>query len=174
MAGAELTGEYAGKIDDIGRLSIPRQLREVVEGSELILLRGDESCLWLFPKEQWRLQKDQALSKNQSLLVRRRWNAQQTVELDKQGRIPIPLSLREYGKFSETRDCIIVGQDYFVEIWAKDRYDGYFQATGDDFKAVVEEQVFSPSGKDLGDGAGGPCSGSVGPGLGVSGAEGRG
>ena len=172
MAGIELSGESPAKLDDMGRISLPRQLREAVEKNELVLLRGEEPCLWLYTRDEWKLQKEEALRKTPSLLVRRRWNAQQPVELDKQGRILIPPTLREYARLS--KDCIVVGQDYYIEVWAKERYNEYFEATGDDFKAVVEEQG-APLQREKSLGDGGNCAylGAAGADAGVSGPEGR-
>ena len=171
MTTVELSGESPAKLDDMGRISLPRQLREAVEKSELVLLRGEEPCLWLYAREEWKLQKEEALKKNPSLLVRRRWNAQQPVELDRQGRILIPPTLREYARLS--KDCIVAGQDYYIEIWAKERYNEYFAATGDDFKAVVEEQG-APLQRERGLGNGGNSAhpGVAGTDRGISGAEG--
>jgi len=137
VVNVELSGEYGVKLDDMGRISLPRQLRDALENAELVLLRGEQPCLWLYTLGEWRAQKDKAIKANPSLHVRRRFNAKQDVELDKQGRVLVPPTLREYARLS--KECIVVGQDNYVELWAKDRYDEYIDATGEDFRAAWEE-----------------------------------
>ena len=169
MLSGELSGEYGVKLDDMGRISLPRQLRDIVEKSEMVLLRGEQPCLWLYTKEQWKTQKEKALRKTPTIHVRRRWNAQQSVEMDKQGRILIPPTLREYAKLC--KDCIVAGQDYYIEVWAKDRYDEYIQATSEEFTAACEGLELEE--EELGDGGNSAYSGAAGADLGVSGTDGE-
>ncbi|MCL2600700.1 MAG: hypothetical protein FWD88_05925 [Treponema sp.] len=172
MLNGELSGETGVKLDDMGRIGLPRQLRDAVGTSELVLLRGEQPCLWLYTVEEWRRRKEAAIRKSPSILVRRRWNAQQSVELDKQGRILIPPSLRKHARLA--KDCIVVGQDDYIEIWAEDSYVAYFEATADDFISSCGEQgeLLAREG-DLGDGGNSAYSGAAGAGPGVPGPEGR-
>jgi len=172
MLDCELSGEHGVKLDDMSRISLPRQLRDIVEKSQMVLLRGEQPCLWLYTVEQWKFKKEKAIINNPSLLVRRRFNAKQAVEMDKQGRILIPSTLREYAKLS--KDCIVVGQDDYIEIWAKDRYDEYIEATGEDFK-VAWEELSAPqlNERDLGNGGDRSFSGTAGTDIAVSGTEGQ-
>jgi len=170
MLSGELSGEYGVKLDDMGRVGLPRQLRDIVEKSEMVLLRGEQPCLWLYTKEQWKTQKEKALRKTPSIHVRRRWNAQQSVEIDKQGRILIPATLRKYAQLF--KDCIVVGQDYYIEVWASDRYDEYIQATSEGFMAACEGLELEEG--DFGDGGDSAHSGAAGADLGVPSPEGGG
>jgi MraZ protein len=135
----------------------------------MVLLRGEQPCLWLYTVEQWKLQKEEAIRANPSLFVRRRFNAKQDVEMDKQGRILVPPTLREYARLS--KDCIVVGQDHYIEIWAKDRYDEYIEATGEDFKAAWEELSAPQRGRDFANGSI-AHPGSAGADAGAAGPEG--
>jgi MraZ protein len=168
----ELSGEYGVKLDDMGRINLPRQLRDAVEKSELVLLRGGLPklpCLWLYSDEEWRRRKELAVKKA-SLSVLERLNAKVPVEMDKQGRILIPPTLRKYARLS--KDCILVGQDDRIVVWAEDRFDEYLEATGDGFTAdwreLSEQQL---KGKDFADD--GAYSSAAGTDLGVSGSEGQ-
>ncbi len=47
-----LLGEYEHAIDDKGRITIPAKLREGLEQG-LVVTRGIDRCLWLFPTAVW-------------------------------------------------------------------------------------------------------------------------
>ena len=47
-----LLGEYHHNIDDKGRLVIPSTYRDEL-GSEFIVTRGIEKCLYVYSKEEW-------------------------------------------------------------------------------------------------------------------------
>jgi len=171
----ELSGEYGVKLDDMGRIGVPRQLRESIEGGDLVLLRGEQPCLWLYTFDEWKRRKEIALRNDPGILVRRRWNAQQSVELDKQGRISVPLPMRRHAKLA--KDCMVVGQDYYIEIWAEDVYVDYFEATKDDFIASCE-RIGGARGDigeqgDSGDDGNSAHAGTAGTDAGVPGAAGE-
>jgi MraZ protein len=63
--------------------------------------------------------------------------SKQEIDIDKQGRIVIPPTLRDHAEL--VKDCIIFGQVEYVEIWAGDRYKAYLNASKDAFKAGLEE-----------------------------------
>ena len=47
-----LIGEYHHNIDDKGRLTLPAKFREEL-GTEVIVTRGLEECLFLYTKVEW-------------------------------------------------------------------------------------------------------------------------
>ena len=175
MQVGELSGEHGVKMDDMGRIGLPRSLREAVEASPLVLLRGGLPrlpCLWLYTEGEWRRRKEAAV-KNASLSVLERLNAKVEVEIDRQGRILIPPTMRKYARFS--KDCIVVGQDDRIVLWAEDRYDEYLEDTGEGFTADWNGlSVLQLKGKDLEDGGNGSHPGASGADAGVSGPEGSG
>jgi len=175
MANGELSGEYGVKLDDMGRIGLPRQLREAVEDSELVLVRGGLPrlpCLWLLTAEKWAEKKREA-AESASLSYLDRLNGKLPAGIDKQGRIVIQPTLRKYAKLS--KDCILVGQDDRIVVWAEDRYDEHLEADGENFVAEEKElRMLKLRGKGLGNGGDCAHSGAAGADAGASGPEGGG
>jgi len=171
----ELCGEYGAKIDEMSRLVLARPLRDAVDGSPLLLLRGGLPrlpCLWLYTEENWKRRKEAAV-RNASLSVLERLNAKMEVEIDKQGRILIPPSMKRYAKL--TKDCIVVGQDDRIVIWDEARYDEYLEDTGEGFTDEWNGlSVLQLKEKGFGDGRDNSYSGASGADSGVAGPEGSG
>jgi len=172
MTNGELSGECGPKLDDMGRISLPRQWRDIVEKSELVLIRGGRPrlpCLWLFTIESWKLRKGLAVE-NASLSVLERLNGKVDVEMDRQGRILIPPTLRKYAKL--VKDCMLVGQDDHIVVWAEECYDEHLELDGENFETENRElKVLRLRGMDLGDGGNGNSahSGASGADAGASG-----
>ncbi|MDH7483338.1 MAG: division/cell wall cluster transcriptional repressor MraZ [Spirochaetales bacterium] len=137
-----LTGEFRNTLDEKGRISLPARLRAELPGS-IVLTQGADTCLWLFPPQEWEdLSRKILASTNPfqttSRLVQRRILAPaQEVEIDKLGRISIPQSLREYAGLS--RECVILGIGRSIEIWDQHTYQKYLAENQDAFMAAAEE-----------------------------------
>jgi MraZ protein len=137
-----LTGEYNSTLDDKGRLSLPSRLRAVLAGNVQILTKGMDKCLWLYPPEEWNLIKQKvmdsttAFNSDSRSLRRRLIGPAQELEIDKAGRIAIPQTLREYAELN--RDCVVVGQLEYVEIWDAEEYRNNAQENEDKYQAASE------------------------------------
>jgi MraZ protein len=145
-----LNGEYKITLDDKGRLSLPSKIRSVLEDPVLMLTKGPDDCLWLYPMEEWnRLMEKVRLASTAfnaefRALRRRLVGSAQEVEIDKAGRIAIPQSLRKYAELEREspepgRDCIVLGQEDFVEIWNADRYRLYDEGSDGDVEIAYEK-----------------------------------
>jgi MraZ protein len=138
-----LTGEYRNSLDEKGRLLVPAKIRSAISGDQLILTRGVEKCLWLFPPAEWtkisqELMESTSLFQSRTRLIQRRIIAPaQEVEFDKSGRINIPPSLREYAELK--KDAVVLGIENYLEIWDESAYASYLSATEDDFQEAAEE-----------------------------------
>ena len=138
-----LNGEYKITLDDKGRLSLPVNIRAALEDHAYMLTKGPDGCLWLYPMAEWdRLMEkvrnsSTAFSAEFRALRRRLIGPAQDVEIDKAGRIPIPPTLREYADL--VRECIVLGQDDFVEIWNADRYRLYDGGSDGDVELAYEK-----------------------------------
>jgi MraZ protein len=139
----ELTGEYDITLDDTGRISLPRRLRDMLEEDNVVVTKGADRCIWLFTNEEWDGFKKGVYRRTDQFSARGRRQRQhfigamQKLDIDNHGRILIPPPLRDHaGLFKE---CKIFGQGDYVEIWNKDRYLAYLDASEDDFKAGLEE-----------------------------------
>ncbi len=138
-----LTGEFRVAIDDKGRLLVPARLRSEIQGNTLIVTRGIENCLWVFPPEEWAKIADslmRAASPFQAkarLLQRHIIAPAQDIELDKTGRLNLPSTLQETAGLQ--KECIMLGLMKYMEIWDVEAYQAYTTSTQDDFKNAAEE-----------------------------------
>jgi MraZ protein len=119
-----LLGSYETKLTDKNRIAVPSKLRTELEDN-LILARGYEGCVLLLDKARW----DQLLAvigkePILNLSVRDTFRfiiaGAFEVDLDKQGRLVVPQSLREFAQI-ET-DVIFLGMKDWVEIWDLDKW----------------------------------------------------
>ena len=133
-------GEYHHTIDDKGRIIIPAKFRDEL-GSNFIVTRGIESCLFVYPNKNW----DQICEKLNSLPFTRKdarvfsrffMSGATNVELDKQGRINISAPLINHANL--TKDCVIIGTGDRLEIWSKEDWDSFFNSNKDSMSDIAE------------------------------------
>jgi len=138
-----ITGEFRCSLDEKGRLLIPARMRTEVLGNVVILTRGVENCLWLFPPEEWKIFSENlvgstSLLQSQARLIQRRLIAPaQETEIDKAGRIVVPPTLRDYADLK--KECIILGLKKYMEIWSETAYQAYLSENEAKFREAAEE-----------------------------------
>jgi MraZ protein len=138
-----LIGEFKITLDDKGRVSLPSRLRSGFSDKILILTKGADGCLWLYPGDEWNIllakvkNSSTALQSNSRAVRRHLIGPAQEVDIDKAGRIAIPQSLREFADL--TRECIVLGQDDYVEIWDAQRYWAYLDQSEEEYKTASED-----------------------------------
>jgi len=117
-------GEYGHSVDNKGRIALPAKFRPLLEGS-VVVTRGFERCLQVYPGEAWRSLAERvsnlSLGDPQARALRRLlFGSAFDTELDKQGRMLIPASLRTYAGIADA--AMIVGMNTYCEIWAQDAW----------------------------------------------------
>jgi MraZ protein len=138
-----LTGEYRYSLDDKNRLMIPSRIRTDITGNSVVLTRGVDRCLWLFPHEEWKkvsqsLIGSTSLFQEKARLMQRRIIAPaQETEIDRSGRIIIPPTLKEFAELK--KECIILGIQTYIEIWDEASYSLYLEDNESKFKEAAEE-----------------------------------
>jgi len=138
-----LTGRSNVTLDDKGRISLPAYLRKILGDNELTLTQNDyENSLWLFPTSEYQAKLIE-YGKNTNILAkkdrdfRRRLYDSVTVEVDKSGRIQIPPEYREFAGLN--KECIVLGQGEYIEIWDEVSYKKYLSESKEDFIIASEE-----------------------------------
>ncbi len=139
-----LFGRYEMNIDAKGRLFFPAKQREKIEGNILHITRGLDDCLFTFTDSQW----DAFLEKMGELPIAKARTMERyfvgnsgDVEMDEQGRIKIPVKLRELAGLD--REVTIVGLRERMEIWDTARWNAMNdQLSGDDIAAMLEDMNF--------------------------------
>ena len=138
-----ITGEFKNTIDEKGRLLVPAKIRSAIEGNYVILTRGIDQCLWMFPPSEWQkiaanLMNTTSPFHSKTRMIQRRIVAPaQEIEIDKSGRVNISPSLREHAGLK--KDCIVLGIEKYIEIWDEEIYKQYWSEHEDEFQAASEE-----------------------------------
>jgi len=151
-----LTGEFKVTLDEKGRISLPALLRRCLNESTLYLTEGYEKSLWLYPSNQYnemintiRNNTDPFSQKDRNLR-RRIAGPFQEVEIDKAGRIPIAASLRDFAGL--LKDCVVLGQIDYIEIWDEEKYRSFKEDSDEEFAAASEELSLAIKKQRGGDG----------------------
>ena len=116
-------GEYNHTIDAKGRLIIPAKFRELL-GEEFVLTKGLDGCLSIYPMDEWKAfeEKLRALpltNKNARTFSRFFVAGATMCELDKQGRILVPQTLREFAGLE--KDVVLTGNLNRIEVWSREK-----------------------------------------------------
>lgn len=118
-------GEYSHTIDTKGRLIIPSRFREEL-GETFVVTKGLDGCLFAFSDEEWKafeikLKSLPLTNKNARQFARFFVAGATPCELDKQGRILLPATLREFAGLE--KDVVLTGMLNRIEIWSKDKWN---------------------------------------------------
>lgn len=120
-----LIGEYRHNVDEKGRLIIPAKFREEI-GNSFIVTKGLDGCLFVYSLAEW----DKIMTKLKTLSFTRKdartftrfFLASASVcEFDRQGRINLVNTLTLYAGIK--KECVIIGVNDRLEIWALDKYE---------------------------------------------------
>ena len=140
-------GEFESTLDSKGRFLLPAGLKKQLpegESTRFVINRGFEKCLSLYTMESW----DPLYAKISKLndfdpKVRefRRYflNGATIVEPDSAGRILLPPNLKEYAGLE--KDIVLASAVDKVEIWAKDKYQQFFDSYTPDAFSDLAKQV---------------------------------
>ena len=120
-----LIGEYRHNIDEKGRLIIPAKFREEI-GNSFIVTKGLDGCLFVYSLAEWdkiiTKLKTLSFTKKDARTFTRFFLASASVcEFDRQGRINLVNTLTLYAGIK--KECVIIGVNDRLEIWALDKYE---------------------------------------------------
>lgn len=137
-----LVGEFQHNIDAKGRVIMPAKFRDEL-GEKFVVTKGLDKCLFVFSPDEWEKldQKlsEQPLSKGRDI-QRFFYGGMAECELDKQGRLLIPQTLRDYSGLE--KDVVFVGLAKRAEIWSKSKWDeqnAKFIENSDDVALQMED-----------------------------------
>jgi len=126
-------------IDNKGRLIIPARFREFItskDGDGVMISRMD-NCLVAYPFKEWRNLENRILSLAETSENMRRFRrvfigGAFECSCDKQDRILIPQSLRQYADLD--KEIVLVGVLEHFEIWARQKWEQENTELEKDFK----------------------------------------
>lgn len=132
-------GEYHFTLDDKGRLTIPAKLRADL-GSNFIVTRGLDNCLFIYPKNEWNniiaKYKELPNTKDARNFMRFFLSGATVSDFDKQGRINISTPLKNYAKL--TKECVIIGVNDRIEVWDKNSWDQFINENEDQLSDIAD------------------------------------
>lgn len=127
-------GEFEYKIDDKGRVPLPPKFRRELKDG-VILSPGPEKCIVLYTLAEWKklaakltggpVVRDKLRKLNRAL-----FSTAFNLNVDGQGRIALPVPLRDYAAIDE--EVVIAGANTYIELWDKELWEAE--------KAVSQEQ----------------------------------
>lgn len=126
----QYVGEYRHNLTDKNRLALPKQIRIEIDGFEVMLSKGFDSCILGYDLRRWKEMAAQPLSlpafEVQGMELRRKvFSTARLVELDTQGRIVLPDTHLEWsslnGKVGE--DVVVIGAGDHFQIWQRDNWE---------------------------------------------------
>ena len=133
-------GEYSHSIDAKGRVILPAKFRDEL-GPHCVVTRGLEGCLSVYTMDAWMnlangMKKLKASKENVRAFKRFLFGSAAEVEFDKQGRVLIPGTLREYAKLK--KEVTVIGTGDTIEIWDAESYAAYAAKIVPDMEEIAE------------------------------------
>ena len=130
-------GSHAISMDSKERIAVPSRVRELLEecnGNVVLTAHTENRCLHMYPESQWQeiLPKIEALpsfnkvSRRAKLLL---IGHASPLQLDANGRVLVPPTLREYAKIE--KKLMLVGQGKGLELWNEDKFAEYIDSSID-------------------------------------------
>lgn len=134
-------GEYIHKLDSKNRIMMPSDFRENLEG-DFYLTKGPEKSLVVYTEEEFQKRSaalDQLVYENKKNRAIKRLFFSSTVKvnLDKQGRILINKSLKDYAGITD--EAILIGNNTTIEIWDKTIWDEYINEVEVNLSDIMDE-----------------------------------
>lgn len=108
------------------------------------MTRGLDGCLFGYPMSEWehlqeKLKEVPMTKKDGRTFVRFFYSAATECEIDKQGRINIPQSLRSHAGLE--KGCVIIGVSDRIEIWNEEKWRTYTDETESQYDTIAETMI---------------------------------
>ena len=128
-------GEFDYKIDEKGRVSLPPKFRSALKEG-VVLTPGVEKCINAYPLSEWKkvaatLTAGSITRSKLRKLNRAIFATAFSLNLDGQGRLALPIPLREYAGIED--EVVIAGVNNYLELWDKEQWEAE--------KAISQEQA---------------------------------
>ena len=140
-------GEFTPRLDDKGRLTLPAKIRAALEEDVVVLTKGQENCIAVYPRAEFHRVAEQLHSQGRGetnrIMVRQLASGADDQPVDGQGRISINAGLRRYAHLD--RACTVIGAIRHFEIWDAAAWSAYSTATESRY-SQAREDVFSTPG----------------------------
>jgi MraZ protein len=117
-------GEFQHSLDAKGRVILPAKFRDQLADGAFVA-KGNDGCLFVYTAEEFEAVAADVREKSKLDATRRQaarsfFAGAAEIVPDKQGRVAIPQSLREYARLE--RDVVVAGVFSRIEIWDSARW----------------------------------------------------
>ena len=135
-----LLGQYEGKVDEKGRISIPKKFREGL-GEQIIATRGFENSLIIVPLTEWESLLEGTRGRpfieyetrdTQRFLL----GGASEIILDSKGRFILPSYLRTFAGIEN--DVIFLGLSRYVEAWDLRVWEKYKKGLEENIEGIAK------------------------------------
>ena len=118
-------GEFEYRVDQKGRVPIPPRFRRELKGG-IVLTQGIERCAVAYSLSEWQkiattLTTDSVTPSKLRRLNRAIFATAFSLNMDGQGRIALPILLREYAGIEG--EVVIIGANNYLELWNKEQWE---------------------------------------------------
>lgn len=138
-----MTGEYQHSLDAKGRLFIPARLRDEL-GPEFYVTLSMDKCLCAYSAENWKIFSDKvaAMPYVKQRQMRPLYAFASKCELDAQGRVLLPQSLRD--RVGLVKNVTVLGANNHAEFWDSEEWAALrdAEASPENIAAVMQELDF--------------------------------
>ena len=129
-------GEFEYKIDEKGRVPLPPRFRKELKDG-VVLTAGPEKCITAYSPATWNKLATTLTSRTVApsklrKLTRAIFATAFSLSIDGQGRIALPVPLREYAGIED--EVIVAGANTYLELWNKEQWQSE--------KAISQEQAW--------------------------------
>ena len=146
-------GHSVCSLDAKSRLMLPTKFRKFMKpeaDNKLVLTRGLDECLLMYPLDEWEKVKSGLTGYNQfnseqRFFIRQFLFLANEVELDSQNRILIPTQLIQFAKLN--KEVVVLGLLDKMEIWdpeIKKNYDNSMSRSYEEIAEKVSDIINSP------------------------------
>ena len=136
-------GTYAPKLDEKGRIILPAKFWDELAAG-VVVTRGQERCLYVFSQHEFELIHEKVrqaplTNKEARDFLRLFLSGANQETPDKQHRVTIPATLREYAGLD--RELTVIGAGNRAEIWDTDAWNTYYENAEAGFVNTTEEVI---------------------------------
>lgn len=136
-------GEFNHTVDTKGRINIPAKFREQLNET-FFITKGLDECLFVFPENEWRVFEEKLkglplTNRNARAFVRLFFAGATECSFDKQGRITVPGTLREYAHLE--KEVKVIGVGTRVEVWSNQTWDNYSDPENISYDEIAEQMA---------------------------------
>ncbi len=129
-------GEFEYKIDSKGRVPIPPKFRDELQGG-IVLTPGLEKCVNAYPLSEWEKMAATLTSNSVTRSKMRKLNraifaTAFRLKVDTQGRVALPIPLRQYAGIED--EVVVAGVNTYLELWNKSQWESE--------KVISQEQAW--------------------------------